>query len=379
MKKLYQIGLIVGLSIGAVMAEEAPKEDDPQKVKAKTGHPFSWGFLKWDKMQPYGGKTKGSETVTITEHRESYQAIYEDGLSAKERDLRAIKSLVGDYRVSFDFIETAGTAENYTPQRPYFSWATEKVFVIEEREDFISLQHIIVMEFVDEEGNIQGPFTMKHWRQDWRYQDQTEHIFLGDRQWQQRDTSHLTSHKWTQEVYQVDDSPRYEAIGTWNHEGGLSTFTTDSFWRPLPRREFSIRLDYNVLAGFHQIIINPTGWVHLQNNRKSVVENGKIVETLATEVGAVRYESISQPDLSPALTYWEKTAPYWQAVREKWDQVRAENPNFTLASKVDDQSLFMHHFTHAGEIESAEQPDYAKGKADAEAIIDRFLAAGANQ
>jgi len=41
--------------------------------------------------------------------------------------------------------------------------------VIEDGPDFISNQLVLAMEFVDEEG--EGPFSMKHWRQDWRYED----------------------------------------------------------------------------------------------------------------------------------------------------------------------------------------------------------------
>ncbi len=74
--------------------------------------------------------------------------------------------MAGSYRVSFDFIETTGLGENYQPPRPYFSWATERVSVLANEPKFISLQHTLVMEFVGKDGKVQGPFTMKHWRQD---------------------------------------------------------------------------------------------------------------------------------------------------------------------------------------------------------------------
>ncbi len=369
--KTYLI-VFLAFSLSFTFGEEEPAEKTkPEKAKS-VGHPFSWGFMKWEQMKPYGGNTKGTETVLDTAQRANYSAIYEEGIRKKDQDRRAILSLAGNYRVTFDFIETAGTEENYKPQRPYFSWATERVFVISEAENFISLQHILVMEFIDKEGEAQGPFTMKHWRQDWRYEDQEQFQYQGDRNWKRVKTE-VAAGSWTQEVYQVDDSPRYEATGHWTHKGGLSTFSTSNFWRPLPRREFSIRFDYNVLAGQHDITVNPTGWVHLQRNRKEVVENGVLTNTLATEIGAVRYEAITKPDLSLADTYWEKTAPYWHAVRKKWAEVYAENTAFALEKKIDDKGLFMHHFEHAGEIEAAENPNQEEFTQKARETIEKFL------
>ena len=376
---LFLVFLVVNSAFGEEKVEAVaedkmnkPEAKEPQKETKTSGHPFSWGFMKWEQMKPYGGNTKGTETILDTDARASYSAIYEEGIGKKEQDRRAILSLVGNYRVTFDFIETAGTEKNYKPQRPYFSWATEKVFLIEESADFISLQHILVMEFIDKDGNIQGPFTMKHWRQDWRYEDSKQFQYQGDRNWRRVEIEPVAG-SWTQEVYQVDDSPRYEATGYWNHTGGLSTFSTSNFWRPLPRREFSIRFDYNVLAGQHDITVNPTGWVHLQRNRKEVVENGKVTSTLATEIGAVRYESIKKPDLSLADNYWKKTAPYWEAVRQKWKEVYAEKESFKLEKKIDDKGLFMHHFAHAGEIEEADNPDYEEFRKKARETIERFM------
>ena len=328
--------------------------DEPKK-KTTSGHPFSWPFMTWEKMKPYGGTSKGADTTLDTSKRQSYSEIYANGISKKEQDRRAILALTGDFRVSFDFIETSGSTEEYTPQRPYFSWATERAFVIQESENFISIQHILVMEFMNKDGEVEGPFTMKHWRQDWSFEATTVTEFLGSQHWQK---FHLkgVEDTWIQKVYQVDDSPRYQAIGKWSHHGGLSTFQTEEFWRPLPRREFSVRDDYNVLAGTHQIIVNPTGWLHLQNNRKLVVEKGAISQTLATELGAVRYQQLSSPDLSIADSYWGKTELYWEALRAKWKQVLKENASFSLKKKVDNKRLFMHHFEQAGELEGESTP-----------------------
>jgi len=72
--------------------------------------------------------------------------------------------MAGNFRTSFQFTETAGFTDAYTPPRPYFSWGTEQVAVIEDTEEFISLQHTLVMYFQDESGEVTGPLVMKHWR-----------------------------------------------------------------------------------------------------------------------------------------------------------------------------------------------------------------------
>ncbi len=48
---------------------------------------------------------------------------------------------------SFEFLETVGFTETHKPARPYQSWGTEFVYVVEDKGDFISLQHILVMYF----------------------------------------------------------------------------------------------------------------------------------------------------------------------------------------------------------------------------------------
>jgi hypothetical protein len=68
---------------------------------------------------------------------------------------------------------------------------------------------------------------------------------------------------------QVDDSPRYESIGTWVHVDGRHEWQskTDS---PLPRREFTKRSDYNVLRRGNRIYLTPQGWMFEQDNKKIV-------------------------------------------------------------------------------------------------------------
>ncbi|MEM9081913.1 MAG: DUF6607 family protein [Verrucomicrobiota bacterium] len=358
---------ILCLGFAVVLGAEEEKKEKVEVV----GHPFSWPFVGWEEMKPYGGTTKASRTEVDGATRDSFKVISEEGLSKKERDRRAILALAGDYRVSFDFIETASSAESYEPRRPYFSWATERAMVIAEEEDFISLQHILVMEFVGEDGEVQGPFVMKHWRQDWRFEDEVMWEFQGDRAWKKRELR-KSKGMWTQAVFQVDDSPRYETVGRWSHEGGMSIFRSRDFWRPLPRREFSVRDDYNVLAGRHEVTVTPTGWLHTQNNRKLLVEDGKVQATLATELGAVRYEQIATPSLAKAEGYWKATEDFWGAVRGTWSSLEAGGDEFALEGKVEGKSMFMHLFGLAGKVEAGELESEV-AEVEGMAVIGRFL------
>ena len=96
---------------------------------------------------------------------------------------------------------------------PYASWGTEIVKVLEDRGDFISLQHIMVLFFKDSQtGNTVGPILVKHWRQDWQWEADSQLVFQGDNHWVKNKLNlDQTKGKWKWSVFQVDDTPRYTA------------------------------------------------------------------------------------------------------------------------------------------------------------------------
>ncbi len=365
--------IVAGALVSAVSSRAAEAESEPE-VQPSEGHVFAWPFVEWDKMKPRGGSTRGSEVTLRKEAKDSWQRLGEDGLDKRERDRRAILALAGSYRVSFDFLETLGFSESYEPPRPYFSWGTEHVAVIEDREAFVSLQHSLVMFFKNKEGETEGPFVMKHWRQDWTYQDEETHVYQGSLTWQ-RVPAENPAGRWSQAVFQVDDSPRYEVMGEWSHDGGLSTWRSDNCPRPLPRREFSVREDYNVLEGSHEITLSPTGWLHVQNNRKLRLEADGKKTYVGMELGVSRYEEISAPALAPAWEqYFATTEGYWSAVRGKWAEVLEANERVTLLPEVDGKKLFELHFGHAAELEKKEMEISPETSRDhARRTIESFL------
>ena len=81
--------------------------------------------------------------------------------TAPEKDRQSILAMAGNYKVRFDMRETVSLQPGYEPLGPKLSGGYEAVRVVEDRGDFISLQHILV---VEDDGK---PAIVKHWRQDW--------------------------------------------------------------------------------------------------------------------------------------------------------------------------------------------------------------------
>jgi hypothetical protein len=371
-RRLLAVGSVVALA--ALAAGPAGADEDG----ARHQFTFSWPFTADDAMRPRGGTTRGPAVQLLNGESAQWRALHEAGLSKFERDRRAILAMAGGFRSSFDFIETVGFTPGYVPARPYQSWSTEYVDVIEDAGTEISLQHIIVMYYVDDSGDTRGPVVQKHWRQDWTYEDPTIHEFVGHGAWRERrpDPAQIQG-LWAQAVYQVDDSPRYEAYGRWVHTGNYSSWTSEETWRPLPRRESSVRDDYDVLIGTNRHTITPTGWVHEQNNLKAVLEDDGSLRAdrpyLAREVGLNRYELIEGFDFSARRAYWDATSEFWADVRAEWERIYAANRTFRLAGQVDGTPLFAPMFDYAAALESGEAYAPAEGRAFIRDTLERYL------
>ena len=314
---------------------------------------FGWSDMQAVEMMPRGGTTQGASIALDNNQPASWLALQNNlKLSNFERDRLAILSMAGKFRASFDFLETVGFVENYKPSRPYRSWGTEFVKVIEDSGTFISLQHIMVLYMLDAQGNQSPPMVMKHWRQDWHYQDRETFTFTGDRRWVKRiQDAEKVAGRWTQAVYQVDDSPRYQAHGKWDHRRGYSSWQSHETWRPLPRRESSSRSDYHVLMGTNRHTITPSGWVQEEENLKVALMpqttggGGDMLQAvLAKEIGIARYQRIADHDWAPGEQYWLNSRDYWAVVRKHWQSLIAENQQLTIRSKIDGMPMFMDLF-----------------------------------
>ncbi|MEO1312015.1 MAG: DUF6607 family protein [Pseudomonadota bacterium] len=250
-----------------------------------------------------------------------------------EQDRAAILSMAGDYKVTFDFTETVPFAEGYELKEPKLSGAHEVVRVIEDAGTFISLQHTLVV------GG-EEKFPVKHWRQDWTYEPDDVLVFIGANAWETRELTDAEARgKWSQEVYQVDDSPRYGAVAAWSHENGLSQWTPPAEIRPLPRRDMTTRDDYDAVLAVNRHAITPFGWVHEQNNSKLVQRTGN-PHVLVREIGVNTYKEDSGFEVSVAEDYWTATKDYWAGVRAAWAKVEADAPQFGLTIQGESEALY---------------------------------------
>jgi hypothetical protein len=284
------------------------------------------------------------------------------------RDRAAIMAMAGEYHVDFDFRETVALRPGYQLTEPYHAEATEYVEVIEDRGDFISLQHILVMQ--DDAGVSQ---VVKHWRQDWQYQPAELLSFNGERRWVQLPVDTDAAHgAWSQTVWQVDDSPRYSGVGRWQHDGSFSAWTSNRSWRPLPRREYTKRDDYDVMVATNRQVITPDGWVHEQDNSKLDLDNPG-APYIAHEIGVNKYTRIDGHDFSAGHAYWRQTAALWQSVRDYWDVLLAERDSVQLAAEVDGEKLYEALFSLADRLTTAEPEPLEEVLAEVRPLLDRFV------
>ena len=330
----------------------------PAAAQEKPQFTFAWP-LGEGTLKPRGATTRGAPIVLDAAPSAAWRQLHEPGLSDVERDRRAILAMAGPYRVSFDFLEVVRFDPALKPDAPYQSWGTEYVFVAEDRPDFIALQHILAMRVLQPDGKVSEPMVVRHWRQEWRYQADSLLAYQGGNAWTPRIVPPADrAGSWVQSVYQVDDSPRYAARGRWEHTEGMSSWISDETWRPLPRREFSVRKDYDVLVGTNRHTITPTGWVQEENNLKFARTEDRF---LAREYGVARYERIKDYDFSAAEKYFARTEPFWAEVRAAWREL--SRSRITLRAQPDQGQLFLPFFEYASKLDEGAAFDREEARA----------------
>lgn len=257
----------------------------------------------------------------------------------RARDQQAIAAMAGSYDVEFAFEETEALAPGYRKHEGHKSFATELIVVVEDTPGRVSLQHLLQL------GDGPRATVIKHWRQDWVFQGAERLEFRGRDVWERRTlTAQAARCSWTQAVYGVDDAPRYSGSGRWRHTATSSAWTSNETWRPLPRREYTTRSDYDVLVAVNEHRVDRDGWQHVQRNAKLVLEPRHF---LVREQGLNRYGRAAATSTDAAAAYWQAAAPFWRAVREEWSRLLARHPRLTLRSEATGQRLHQALFERA--------------------------------
>ena len=271
--------------------------------------------------------------------------------SKKKKDQNAIKEMCGCFEVTFNFTETFEYSKDslYRGSEDKIATAIEWAGLVVDEKNKISIQHLLQV------GNPTNPHIVKHWRQDWIYENNDFYMFNGHNEWLfDQKSNKEVNNQWTQKVYQVDDSPRYEGNATWVHVDGKS-YWENTTTAPLPRREYTKRSDYNVTLRGNRHEITSYGWLHEQDNSKIIRISGKEDVELAKEKGYNTYVRLDDSKCAAAKKWWTENGEKWEVVRNKWNQVYARNTDLNLETKVDNKALYKHLFKD--EVSEASQID----------------------
>lgn len=285
------------------------------------------------------------------------------GQKKKKEDIDAILSMCGCHEITFDFAETFASDTAYEFHKNYTAGGLEWIFPISQDKDKIVIQHLLV---------VGDTMIVKHWRQDWLYENTDLYVYDVRDSWDYKKLGEdEVKGQWTQKVFQVDDSPRYEASGTWVHVDGRHYWETTAD-APLPRREKTKRNDYNVMVRRNRQELTDNGWVHEQDNLK-VKRNSEGDELIAQEKGWNEYTKTDESKCQVAKDWWNKNQAYWADVRTVWDEVFASKKTLKLNMRAGDEILMFRLFGLGSEL-TKESYDSAAGRNKIREAIQKHIA-----
>ena len=269
----------------------------------------------------------------------------------KKADIDAIKGMCGCMDIKFEFAETVSPQKDYKFYENYLSGGRELAFIVEETPDKLVIQHILV---------IMDTMIVKHWRQDWIYEGEEIFMYDKDQRWIKKTLNKKERKgKWVQKVYQVDDSPRYEGIGSWVMVDG-KTYWESIADAPLPRREYSKRKDYNVMKRGNRHEIKNFGWIHEQDNIKIMRGDTDII--IAEEKGWNTYKRIDESNCKAAIDWWADNKSYWKNVRTVWDEYFKEKNIISLHTQINKKPMFSEFFELGSKVESQTSEIFSQEK-----------------
>jgi hypothetical protein len=277
----------------------------------------------------------------------------------KQKDINAIKSMCGCFEVNFKFAETFSYSKDsiYKSSENYSAGALEWAQLVNDEKNNIVIQHILIA------GDEDNPYVIKHWRQDWLYENSDFYYYYYNNKWiYKHKKQNEVKGQWSQKVYQVDDSPRYEGTASWIHVDGRS-FWSNSTDAPLPRREITKRQDYNVMLRRNHHEIFDWGWQHEQDNGKIIRESGKEDFVLAQEKGINNYKRVESKRCLAAQNFWKENKDKWSIVRNKWDNIFNYKNDIKLKNKFNEKRLYQYLFSLESSVSEEEVSK----------IIDNFI------
>ncbi|MCB0508843.1 MAG: DUF6607 family protein [Chitinophagales bacterium] len=282
-------------------------------------------------------------------------ALYaeEMNVSKMEKDKETLKKLCGCFEVDFKYKETFGYPKDYKLKDKYHEEALEWVSYEPQQDGSIKMQHILI---VDKD------MFVKHWREDWSYENNTIYQYDKDYQWKRVVLpADKVKGTWTQKVFEVSDRPQYDGVATFNY------FDDKILWQsnedaPLPRREYSKRSDYNVLNRLNRLYISESGYLHEQDNKKIARHDGVTDTLIAEEKGYNTYTKVAESKCQSAIDWWEKNKIYWNDVRAVWDEIIPTRDDLKMNRIVNGKALHEKLFALNKELIDAKKYNSDKAK-----------------
>lgn len=267
-------------------------------------------------------------STTALAHPPIAERPAQEEAAAFEADRADILAMAGNFKVRFDMQEATPWTSGYTPLDRKISGGHEVVRVIEDTGRRIVLQHILVSEI---DGK---PHITKHWRQDWEYEPAKVLVYSDRNAWTWEDVPEkMRRGRWSQTVWQVDDSPRYAGWGQFEQQGGVRRCRSNWTWRPLARRDAVRNPVYDRYYAINRHQPTPDGWVHWQDNMKMGVKDGKL-QPIVQEYVLNTYTKFDGYNVKAADDYWAATKDYWAAVRAEWDKVASTKGGIAIQEEA---------------------------------------------
>ena len=288
----------------------------------------------------------------------------EQAAASFEQDRADILAMAGNFRVRFDMQETTRWDASYTPIDPKISGGNEVVRVIEDTGRKIVLQHMLVAEH---EGQT---FVIKHWRQDWEYEPERVLVYADRNQWEWEEVpERMRTGRWSQTVWQVDDSPRYGGWGQFESQAGVRRWRSNWTWRPLARRDATRNPVYDRYYAINRHQTTPEGWIHWQDNTKMALRGGEVVP-IVQEYVLNTYTRSDDYNVQAADDYWAATSGYWAAIRAQWDLVAERNGGIGIEEEAETGTVISGRLLELADEVQAGTTTQAAAIAEAIGLID---------
>ena len=287
----------------------------------------------------------------------------EQATASFEQDRADILAMAGNYKVRFDMQESTRWDPAYTPLDRKISGGNEVVRVVADTGRKIILQHLLV---VQNEGK---DMVIKHWRQDWEYEPTRVLVYSDTNTWKWEDVPEkMRTGRWSQTVWQVDDSPRYGGWGQFETQGGLRRWRSNWTWRPLARRDAVRHPVYDRYLSINRHQNTTDGWIHWQDNTKMGTKDGKFVP-IVQEYVLNTYTKFDGYNVKAADDYWAATKDYWAAVRTEWDRIATEKGGIGIEEEAETGTVISARLMELANEVQAKTTTTAKAAAEARKLI----------